>query len=232
MPGSPRGWRCQPRPGLGGAGTSWPAVAARMGRTTQARPGHPRRGPGCPAPPVTGRQPQRVPAGQPTGRPSAVWAVPRATTCAPAPLEAPARPPAPGRRSSLRRSAWPGTGWKRTCRWPTVMGAATCPAPIAVRMAADTVPWGQAVRQAPSGLGPGPGRAGCPVSRVGVHGSEQMEPAAQPQSPRGALMSPGPWGPLGETLQQASPWWVCRPGAELPPRLGWLGVVGRGLRLP
>lgn len=126
-PGCPRGWQCPLWPDLGGAGIKWPAVAAQRARTTPAHPIPPRRGPGtpaqhcrprprCPGLPAIGRQPQRVPAGQPTGWPCMEWAVPGPAAWAPVHCEGPARPPSPKRHSFLRRSAWPGTGWRRTSR--------------------------------------------------------------------------------------------------------------------
>lgn len=126
VPGSPSHRQCWLRPGLGKAGTSWPAVAARRVRTAQGPPGQPGRGPGtlpqlskpglgCLATPLTGRRRQRELAGQPTRRPCEAWAVPRAAARGPSGLGIQARPPHPTRLSFLRRSAWLGTGWKMTC---------------------------------------------------------------------------------------------------------------------
>lgn len=54
-------------------------------------------------------------AGQPIGQPFEVWAVPEAAAWSLAHLGALARPPRHRQHSSLRRSAWLGTGWRMIC---------------------------------------------------------------------------------------------------------------------
>lgn len=97
--------------------------------------------------------------------------------------------------------------------------AAARPTPRAVGTGPGAVPRSPAVTTVLSGHGSRPGRASCPVSGVGVPRSEQVETAAPPRSPCGALMSLA----AGTPPQPAFPRWVLRPGAEPAPASGWVG---------